>query len=92
MAGGTRFSKLDDAIKSLNHFRKETENQIRDLNNTITRFMHAVDQRLEERNVSAPRLEVSSGNTTNNFPLRSMKIEVPRFDGTDVSNWIIKIE
>ena len=92
MAEGTRFSKLDDAIKSLNHFRKETENQIRDLNNTVTRFMHAFDQRLEERNVATMRLEVSSRNTTNNFPLRSMKIEVPHFDGTDVSSWIFKIE
>ena len=45
MAGGTRFAKLDDAIKSLNDFRKETENQIRDLKTTITRFMHAIDQR-----------------------------------------------
>ena len=49
MVEGTRFSKLDDAVKSLNDFRKETENQIHDLNNIITRFMHAVDQRLEER-------------------------------------------
>ena len=92
MAEGTRFAKLDDAIKSLNDFRKETENQIRDMNNTITRFMHAIDQRLEERNVVVPRLEASSGNSINNFPLRSMKIEVPHFDGTDVSNWIFKIE
>ena len=57
MVEGTRFSKLDDAVKSLNDFRKETENQIRDLNNIITRFMHAVDQRLEERNVDATCLE-----------------------------------
>ena len=84
MAEGTRFSKLDDAIKSLNNFRKETKNQICDLNNTVVRFTHVVDQRLEERNVAATRLEVLFGNTTNNFPLRFMKSEVPSFDGTDV--------
>ena len=49
MAEGTRYAKIDDAIKSLNKFRKETETQIRELNNTITRFMQAVNQRMENR-------------------------------------------
>ena len=47
MAEGTRYAKIDDAIKSLNEFRKEAETQICDLNNTITRFMQVVDQRTE---------------------------------------------
>ena len=47
MAEGIRFTRIDDV--SLNEFRKETETQIRDLNNTITRFKHIVDQRMEER-------------------------------------------
>ena len=47
MAEGTRYAKIDDAIKNLSKFRKETETQIHDLNNTITRFMHVVDQRME---------------------------------------------
>ena len=46
MAKGTRYAKIDDAIKSLNEFRKETKTQICDLNNTITRFMQAVNQRI----------------------------------------------
>ena len=49
MAAGTRYAKIDDAIKSLNEFRKEVETQIRDLNNTIMKFKQAVDQRLEDR-------------------------------------------
>ena len=49
MAEGTRYAKIDDAIKSLNEFRKEVETQIHDLNNTIMKFMQAVDQRLEDR-------------------------------------------
>ena len=98
MAEGTRFAKLDYAIKSLYDFRKKIENQIRDLNKTITRFMHAIDQRLEEKNVAASHLEemtttITTSNTNNNnFPHRSMKIDVPRFDGTDASSWIFKIE
>ena len=49
MAAGTRYAKIDDAIKSLNEFRKEVETQIRDLNNTIMKFKQAIDQRLEDR-------------------------------------------
>ncbi|GFS32864.1 hypothetical protein Acr_00g0025150 [Actinidia rufa] len=49
MAERTRFAKIDDAIRSLNEFRNEAEIQIRDLNNTISRFIQAVDQRLEDR-------------------------------------------
>ena len=49
MAEGTRYAKIDEAIKSLNEFRKETETQIHDLSNTITRFMQAIDQRMESR-------------------------------------------
>ena len=49
MVEGTRYAKIDDAIKSLNEFRKEAETQIRDLNNTITRFMKVGDQRLHNR-------------------------------------------
>ena len=94
MAEGTRFTKIDDAIRSLNEFRKEAETQIRDLNNTISRFIQAVDQRLEDRGESVRHSEEPVVNTPhhNNNQCRSMKIEVPRFDGTDVSGWIFKIE
>ena len=50
MADCTTYAKIDDAVKNLNEFRKETKTQIRDLNITITRLMHAIDQRMEERN------------------------------------------
>ena len=46
MARGTRFLKIDETIKNLNEFRKETEVQIRELNNIILRFMHAINQRI----------------------------------------------
>ena len=36
---------------------------------------------------------ITFGNTINNsFPPRSMKSDVPQFDGTGVSSWIFKIE
>ncbi|XP_057485835.1 fucosyltransferase 2-like [Actinidia eriantha] len=94
MAEGTRFAEIDDAIRSLNEFRKESETQIRDLNNSISRFIQAVDQRLEDRGESVRRSEEPVENTSHNsnHQYRSMKIEVPRFDGTDVSGWIFKIE
>ena len=94
MAEGTRFAKIDDAIRSLDEFRKEAKTQIRDLNNTISRFFQPMDQRLEDRGDSGRRSEEPVVNTShnNNNQYRSMKIEVPRFDGTYVSGWIFKIE
>ena len=43
MAEGTRLSKIDEVIKGFTKFRKETDAQICELNNTISRFMHVVD-------------------------------------------------
>ena len=43
MAEGTRLSKIDEPIKGFTKFRKETEVQICELDNTISRFMHVVD-------------------------------------------------
>ncbi|GFZ21478.1 arabinanase/levansucrase/invertase [Actinidia rufa] len=78
MAEGTRFAEIDDTIRSLNEFRKESETQIRDLNNSISRFIQAVDQRLEDRGESVRRSEESVVNTTHNsnHQYRSMKIEL----------------
>ena len=86
MAKGTRYAKIDDAIKSLNELGKETKTQIWDLNNTITRYMHVVDQRMEEVSGPARRADdiqptVNTSNT-NNYQHWSMKIDVPHFDGT----------
>ena len=96
MVEGTRFKKIVEAIKNLNEFGKETKNQIREINNTITRFMHAVNQRLEDRADTAtqPTDIATTINTysNNNLPYCSMKIEVCQFDGTYVSNWVFKIE
>ena len=46
MAEVTRLSKIYEAIKGFAEFKKETEVQIRELNNTISRFMQAIDQRI----------------------------------------------
>ena len=83
-----------DAIKSLNEFRKETKTQIRDLNNTITRFMQVVGQRMEDRcdlvrHIKEPTVKTSH---INNYKHQSMKIDVPHFDGIDVSGWVFKVE
>ena len=96
MAEDTRHAKIDDALRSLNEFRKEIETQIRELNNTITRFMQAVDQRMEhtvdfDRCTENPQTTVQTPKS-NNYQHRSIKIDVPRFDGTHVSGWILKIE
>ncbi|GFY84656.1 hypothetical protein Acr_03g0014300 [Actinidia rufa] len=86
MAEGTRYAKIDDAIKSLNEFRKGAETQIHDLSNTIMRFMQAVDQRLEDRGEHIRHTEEPAVNTnhSSNNQYRSMKIDVPRFDGTNI--------
>ena len=66
MAEGIRYAKIYDAIKSCNEFRKETETQIRNLNNMITRFMQVVDQRMEDRGDLVRRTEESEVNTSHN--------------------------
>ena len=60
MAEGTKYAKIDDAIKNLNGFRKKTATQIRDLNDIITRFMYHIDQRMEEMNDSVRRTKDTS--------------------------------
>ncbi|GFS31842.1 hypothetical protein Acr_00g0019490 [Actinidia rufa] len=97
---GTSYAKIDEAIKSLNEFREETKTQIRDLNNTITRFMLAVDQRMaDSSNHSQHTSDDNFSNTPtftnnnhNNHPFRSMTINIPHFDGTNVSSWVFKLE
>ena len=99
MAEGTRLSKIDEPIKGFTKFRKETEVQICALNKTLSKFMHVVDQRIidvsnhsqhtyEENPINLPTFN----NHHNNHQFRSMKIDVPHFDGTDVSSWIFKME
>ena len=66
MVEGTRYAKIDDAIKSLSEFRKEIETQICDLNNTITRFMQAIDQRMEDRGDPVRRTKEPTMNTSHN--------------------------
>ena len=94
MAEGTKYAKIDDAIKSLNEFRIETETQICYLSNTITRFMQAVDQRLEDRGDPVRCIEEPSVNTSqnSNHQYRSIKIDASRFNGTNVFGWIFKID
>ena len=96
MVEGTRFTKIDEAIRNLNEFRKETKNQIREINNTISRFMEAMNQRWEDRTDTISRATdiatTVNPHPNNNMLYRSMKIDVPRFDKNDVSNWIFKIE
>ena len=94
MSEGTRYAKIDDAIKSLNEFRKEIETQILDIYNTIKRLMQAIDQIIEDRGDSVRHTEEPTMNTShiNNYKHQSMKIDVPHFDGTDVSSWVFKIE
>ena len=83
-------------IKGLNEFRNETKTQIRDLNNTITRFMQTINQRMEEISDPIRRIEdiqpIVNTSNTNNYQHRSMKIDVLCFDGTNVSGWVFKIE
>ncbi|GFS41442.1 actin-like ATPase superfamily protein [Actinidia rufa] len=100
MSEGTSYAKIDEAIKSLNEFREETKTQIRDLNNTITRFMLVVDQRMaDSSNHSQHTSDDNFSNTPtftnnnhNNHPFRSMTIDIPHFDGSNVSSWVFKLE
>ena len=66
MAEGTRYLNIDDAIKSLNKFKKKAKTQIRELNNTILRFMQAIDQRLEDRGEPVRCIEEPALNTFHN--------------------------
>ena len=94
MTEGTRSAKIDDAIKSLNESRKETETQIRDINNTNTRFMQVVDHKMENKidsDIENPQTTIHTPNN-NNYQHRSMKINVPHLDRADVSGWIFNIE
>ena len=78
MAEGTRYAKIDDAIKSLNEFRKEIETKICDLNNTITWFMQVIDQRMEnkidpDKHTENPHTTVHTPNNKN-YQHQSMKL------------------
>ena len=100
MAEGTIQAKIDDFIKGFTEFRKETEVQIHEPNDKISRFMHAGDQRITKVSAcsqhsseeSPMNLPVVSNNNHSNHQFCSMKIEVPHFDGFDVSSWMFKLE
>ena len=62
--------------------------------------MHVVDQRIADvynRPQRTPKdnltnMPTFSNNHHNNHQFRSMKIDVPHFEGTDVSSWVFKME
>ena len=58
--------------------------------------MEIVNQRVEGRtDIISRTTDIATTvnpHSNNNMPYSLMKIEIPRFDETDVSNWIFKIE
>ncbi|EXB29330.1 hypothetical protein L484_014062 [Morus notabilis] len=78
------------------------------VHNTLQQFMVAVDSKMAnlraELRHSTPVLDGSSSTATpppcfappthrpDNLPLRSMKLEAPRFDGSNPIDWLLRIE
>lgn len=87
-------SEILTAIKSL---QTHLKSQLLATNTTLQEFMDSVESRFSKMALQPPLFTPftpgsSHTNPDNNPPFRSMKMEVPRFDGSDPAGWIFRIE
>ncbi|XP_043724096.1 uncharacterized protein LOC122671070 [Telopea speciosissima] len=99
MADGTRSNRLDDK------WRKDTDDKLDKLTQALHSFMLATDAKIEalinhSPTIAANPSPAAAANHLDDNLQRSsqfhsprfMRLDVPRFDGTDPTGWVFKIE